>query len=422
MPPGSWACDFLQTYDIFSSDSSRLVLWRGAQDFLVAGCYRQVVQSDAQDAPSTGAEEHPVGRLPEEWVALLAARGLPRYRAEQVFRWIHARGVMLTEQMSNLPKSLRAELDDDGLTAPLRIGHARRSADGSCKLQLLTNDDFAIETVLLPAAATDSESVLGLASEEDTQADGNIRVTQCISSQVGCALGCVFCASGVNGLERQMSAAEIVAQVLLGRSELSARETLRQVVFMGMGEPLANYDATARAIRLLAHPQGLALPLRRMTVSTAGLPEQIRRLAADFNGEVGLAVSIHQADDRKRSLLMPINSRFGLAELCEALRAYPLRRGAHLTIEYTLIRDCNASLEDAQALAKLLRGLRVKVNLIPLNPVEHADLEAPAHQQVLAFQDVLRRRGLLCFVRRRRGDDVAAACGQLALKLSAQQG
>jgi len=385
------------------------------------------VQSDGPDSnPDDGL--HPVGRLPEEWTTLLSARGQPRYRADQVFGWIHARGIMAPEQMSNLPKSLRAQLDDEGLKAPLRIGPTHHAADGTRKLQLLTDDEHAVETVLLPAIGddpvgenlTEGPDEPDEPDELDEAASTTTRVTQCISTQVGCALGCVFCASGVGGLKRNMSAAEIVAQVLLGRSQLAADESLRHVVFMGMGEPLHNYDATTRAIRLLTHPRGMALPLRRITISTAGLPEQIRRLGEDFGGKLALAVSLHQADDSKRTSLMPINRRFGLTELRRALRDYPLRPKARLTIEYTLISGKNDAPEDALALVKLLRGLRAKVNLIPLNPVDHADLVAPRQQQVLAFQDNLRRGGLLCFLRRPRGDDVSAACGQLTLKSSKQ--
>jgi 23S rRNA (adenine2503-C2)-methyltransferase len=242
-----------------------------------------------------------------------------------------------------------------------------------------------------------------------------IRVTQCISTQVGCAQGCVFCASGVAGLKRNLGADEIVAQVLTGRARLDAGERLTNVVYMGMGEPLANYEATARSLRLLTHPEGLALSSRRVTISTSGLVPEIARLGQDFGGKVGLAISLHAADDDTRTRLMPINKKYPLAVLMDALRAYPLPPRRRITIEYTLVAGKNDTPLEARKLVKVLRGLPVKVNLIPMNPIEASSLAPPAMTGVLAFQKTLCDAGYSCFIRRRRGDDVAAACGQLAL-------
>jgi 23S rRNA (adenine2503-C2)-methyltransferase len=228
-------------------------------------------------------------------------------------------------------------------------------------------------------------------------------------------MGCVFCASGIAGLDRHMSADEIVSQVLLGRSLLNEGERLSHVVFMGMGEPLHNYEATALACRTLTDPAGIALSPRRLTVSTSGLVPEIDRLGGDFEGQIGLAISLHNADDARRSALMPINDKYPLAELMACLRRYPLRRGRRITIEYTLVAGQNDALDDARALAELLDGLRVKINLIPMNPIEHSKLGPPAPDRVLAFQQILKDAGYLCFVRRRRGDDVSAACGQLVM-------
>jgi len=241
-------------------------------------------------------------------------------------------------------------------------------------------------------------------------------VTQCISSQVGCAMGCVFCASGIAGLKRHMTAAEIVSQVILGRVAVDPNERVRNVVFMGMGEPLANYDAVARALVLLTHPDGLGLSRRRVTVSTSGLVPEIDRLGRDFAGQVQLAVSLHAANDAQRSSIMPINKKYPLAELMDALKRYPLPKRRRITIEYTLIEGVNASATDAKELARVLRGLPSKVNLIPMNAVEENPLGAPSWSTVDAFQDVLRGLGVPSFVRRRKGDDIAAACGQLALR------
>jgi 23S rRNA (adenine2503-C2)-methyltransferase len=339
---------------------------------------------------------HPVARLPEEWVARMIEWGEPAYRGKQIFDWIHRRGVLDPAEMSNVPKALRARLEEEGLGWPLEIVSSHESADGTRKLLLGMPDGERVETVLIPQAGDDSV------------------VTQCISSQVGCAMGCVFCASGVAGLKRQMTDAEIVAQVLLGRRELAVGRRVRNVVFMGMGEPLHNYDAVARALVLLTHPGGLDLSKRRVTVSTSGLVKQIDRLGRDFDGQVQLAISLHAVRDDARSAIMPVNRKHGLAELVEALRRYPLSKRQRITVEYTLIEGVNDSPRDAREMVQLLRGIPVKVNLIPMNPISASSLAAPDQGHVLRFQEELTRRGLSVFVRKTRGDDVAAACGQLA--------
>jgi 23S rRNA (adenine2503-C2)-methyltransferase len=228
-------------------------------------------------------------------------------------------------------------------------------------------------------------------------------------------MGCAFCASGLAGLKRNMSAAEIVAQVLLGRAALDETSRLAGIVFMGMGEPLANYPALSRSIALLSHPDGLGMSLRRMTVSTSGLVPEIERLARDFSGQIQLAVSVHASDVDTRTRLMPINKKYPLPELIAAIRRYPLPRRRRLTIEYTLVDGVNDSRDSATSLARLLQGIRCKVNLIPMNPVPDAGLSAPTDDVVESFQRVLRDEGIDTFLRRRRGDDIAAACGQLAL-------
>jgi 23S rRNA (adenine2503-C2)-methyltransferase len=228
-------------------------------------------------------------------------------------------------------------------------------------------------------------------------------------------MGCVFCASGVAGLKRHLGPEEIVAQVLLGRSLLEEGEQLRNVVLMGMGEPLHNYDATARALKLLILPDGINLSSRRVTVSTSGLVPEIDRLGRDFAGQVTLAISLHATTDAQRSALMPINKKHPLAELMAALRRYPLPKRRRITIEYTLVAGQNDAHEDAKRLVGLLRGIPVKVNLIPMNPIQTSTLEPPRGPRVLEFQRVLLDAGYSCFIRRRRGDDVDAACGQLAL-------
>ena len=307
-----------------------------------------------------------------------------------------------------------------------------RAADGTRKLLVRLADGASVETVLIPEIPRISGALPSpvepegdadaAALEDDLEAPaddlgpaGPLRVTQCISTQVGCAMGCVFCASGVAGLKRQMGADEIVAQVLVGRAALEPNEALRGVVLMGMGEPLHNYDATVRALRLLTHPDGIGLSSRRVTVSTSGLVPEIDRLGEDFHGQIGLAVSLHAADEVTRSRLVPINRKYPLATLMAALRRYPLPHRRRITIEYTLIAAQNDSDEDARKLAILLERLPVKINLIPMNPVAAIDLSPPPLPRILAFQKRLCDAGYSCFIRRRRGSDVSAACGQLAL-------
>ena len=351
--------------------------------------------------------------LPHEWEARMGEWGEPRYRALQVFRWIHQRGVLDPQAMSDLPKSLRGHLAEAGLGAPLALSSRARASDGTEKLLVELADGRRVETVLIPRGAVAPRDVYAPVPEDGEQAGQQL--TQCISTQVGCAMGCRFCASGVAGLKRHLSAAEIIAQVLLSRSLLAAQERLSGIVLMGMGEPLHNYPAVARALCLLRHPQGVGMSLRRVTLSTSGLVPEIDRLAQDFGGQVQLAVSVHAPDSQTRLQLMPIERKYSLSELVQALRRYPLPGMRRITIEYTLIDGLNDSPDHARRLCRLLNGLRVKVNLIPMNPVPGAPFGAPAQAAVDHFQRVLRAAGVDTFVRQRKGDDIAAACGQLAL-------
>ncbi|AKF06711.1 23S rRNA (adenine(2503)-C(2))-methyltransferase RlmN [Sandaracinus amylolyticus] len=367
--------------------------------------------------PELAPPAHPLERLPEEWAAVLESWGEPKYRGLQVFRWLHQRGVFDAEQMTDLPKSLRRKLADESLVPPLSIAQAHESEDGTRKLLVSLPDARTVETVLIPMKSTQPGD--GYTPEDDSEdvEPTSAWVTQCISSQVGCAMACTFCASGIAGFKRHLSAAEIVGQVLAGRDQLEASgERVRNVVFMGMGEPLHNYAAVARALTLLCHPDGLGLSKRRVTVSTSGLVPEIDRLGTEFGGQVQLAISLHATSDERRSEVMPINKKYPLAELLAALKRYPLPKRRRITIEYTLIEGVNASTGDAKALAKLLRGIPVKVNLIPMNAVDDNPLRAPSWETVDAFQETLRGQGVPNFVRRRKGDDIAAACGQLALR------
>ena len=362
---------------------------------------------------------HPLARLPEEWETLMLRAGQPRYRARQIFRWLHAHTSDSPEEMSNLPRPLRARLSQEQLSLEREIVAVRRAKDGTRKVLLKFGQEARIECVVIPMkplAPSDDADLAAVPEDDEAQAaEGPTRVTVCLSTQHGCAMGCVFCASGRAGLLRGLSAAEVIEQVRVAKRQLEPGEQLRNLVFMGMGEPLHNYAETARALRVLTHPDGMDLSLRRITVSTVGLVPGIDKLGEDFGGKVGLAVSLHAATDELREKIVPMNSRYSVSDIMAALRRYPLPRRRRITLEYTLMQDVNDSLEHARQLVRLLRGLRVKVNLIPMNPVTGAGLEASSPERVTAFQEVVVGAGVSCFVRVRRGDGVDAACGQLAL-------
>jgi 23S rRNA (adenine2503-C2)-methyltransferase len=390
-------------------------------------------------AAASRSFDHPLARLPEEWESFAVRHGGRAFHGKQVFRWIQARGVLDPRAMTDLPARLREALSFESL-AVADLAQERRAADDTRKLVVRLADGATVESVLIPelprregelpspfgddadaSAAPDDDddddvpAPSGRSERSRAEAAKVRRVTQCISTQVGCAMGCVFCASGVAGLKRHLAPEEIVAQVLLGRARLEGAEQLRNVVYMGMGEPLHNYEATVRSVRLLTHPDGIGLSTRKVTISTSGLVPEIERLGRDFGGQIGLAVSLHAADDETRSRLMPINRRYPLPRLMEALRAYPLPRRRRITIEYTLVSGKNDGPKEARKLAQLLRGIPVKVNLIPMNPIAASPLGPPEQARIYEFQRIVTQAGYSCFIRRRRGDDVSAACGQLAL-------
>jgi 23S rRNA (adenine2503-C2)-methyltransferase len=316
--------------------------------------------------------------------------GLPPFRARQVFSWIHARGVSSTEPMTNLSKELRARVAGLGSLAPLELDAELKAEDGTRKLRLRCRDGAAIETVLIP--------------EEG-------KLTQCVSSQVGCGLGCAFCATGAMGLRRNLRPGEIVDQVYRARA---LAEHISNLVFMGMGEPLNNLAAVLAAVDNLCNDLGQNFSPRRITISTAGVVpgiDELGRLAP----QLGLAVSLNATTDEVRSRLMPVNKRWPLAELFAALRRYPLPRRRRITFEYVLIAGVNDAVADARRLPRLLDGIRCKVNLIAYNPAPNSEaLAAPTDDAVEAFAERLRDKDLPTYVRRSRGQEIAAACGQLA--------
>lgn len=327
----------------------------------------------------------------EDLAAWLAARGIAPYRAAQILRWVHRRRVTDFEAMTDLSRELRAILAAHWRIAPPAIRERLVSADGTEKFLFGLEDGEAVEGVLLPERG---------------------HLTLCVSSQVGCAQGCRFCLTGRGGFRRNLRPAEIVGQVLAVRRAIPEPERLTNLVFMGMGEPLANLENLLRALAVLTDADlGAGFAAKRITVSTAGLVPQM--LEFGRKSRVSLAVSLNAADDETRSRLMPVNRTWPLAELLAACRGYPLPPGRRLTFEYILIRGVNDAPEDARRLCRLLAPLRCKVNLIPFNPHPGSGFSRPAEETILAFQEVLLAARLTAIIRRSKGEDILAACGQL---------
>ncbi len=326
--------------------------------------------------------------------------GEPRYRAEQICSWVYQHRAGKFEDMSNLPAGLRTKFAEQFTLRPLAKAGETGSKDTTRKFLFRLEDGQLIETVLIPA----SPSLYG------ERAD---RRTVCISSQVGCAYGCKFCASGLDGWKRNLSAGEIVAQ-FLAVEELSG-EKINNIVFMGMGEPFANYDNLLRAITIINAQWGLGLGARHMTVSTSGLAPRIRDFA-EQPLQVRLAISLHGATDDVRGKIMPVNRKHPLEELMEACAHYTSRKKQHLTFEYILIRGVNDTDEQAHALARHARRLKAKINLIPYNTVTGLEWERPEESVQEHFLKLVVDQGAFATLRREKGHDIAAACGQLRLQ------
>jgi 23S rRNA (adenine2503-C2)-methyltransferase len=324
-------------------------------------------------------------------------RGHPAYRARQVVRWVFDRRAESFEAMSDLPKGLRAELDADWLVFGTEAAHHHVSPDGTDKLLLRCQDGKNVECVLM------------------VEAD---RRTVCISSQVGCGMGCVFCASGLKGVERNLTTAEILEQVLRARNLLPPDDRLTNLVVMGMGESLANLDNLIPALDRLCSPEGLNFGQRRVTISTVGLPEKIRKLAAK-DRQYHLAVSLHAPTEELRDELVPVNEKIGLTAVLEAADDYFNRTGRQVTFEYVLLADLNDRLEDAEALGRLLGGRKAHVNLIPYNPVAGLPYRRPSGEVIRRFERIVRGRGVSVSVRKTKGREIDAACGQLRRRFQA---
>jgi len=333
-----------------------------------------------------------LGLLLEELETWAEAEGASRYRGRQVFAWLHKKRIYNIDKMTDLPRPLVERLEALSPLLPASLEKTFESRDGTRKLLIRFPDGRAVETVVMVEAAG--------------------KVSVCVSTQVGCPVRCVFCRSGSKGLVRNLSAEEIVSQLYLALTALRPEETLTGVVFMGSGEPLLNLEATVRALKLMTHPSGLKLSHRKVTVSTVGIPARISELARSMDHRVSLAVSLHAPDDATRSRLVP-GVRAPIRSILAALRTFPVAPGRKIMFEYVLVKGINDSPAHAESLARLLKGLPAKVNLLPLNPHDATDLQPPETEIADRFQQALMERGILTFQRRKRGDDQLAACGQL---------
>lgn len=385
------------------------------------------------------------GQSYDDLTQFMQRLGEKRYRGEQLFRWIHARGATTLADMTDVSAKLRARLQTDGLVrvGTLGLDKVQLAQDGTRKLRFVTQDQRLLESVLIPDddarqwATLETEKRPGPEAgpdpgpdpddDSDPDDDGpweRKKLTQCVSSQVGCVLDCAFCATAKLGFGRNLTTGEMVSQIYQAEAflrglpaddptRLSGGDAVTNLVFMGMGEPLHNFEALLQTLRILLHPLGRNFSRRRITVSTAGLVPGIAKLAASGIG-VNLAVSLNATRDEVRNHLMPINRTYPLSRLLSVLRDFPLDRRQRITIEYVLLKGVNDSLDDARRLPELLRGIPVKLNLIPWNPHPEADFQRPEKQTVAAFQAECMRLGFTTYVRKTRGDDISAACGQLA--------
>lgn len=325
---------------------------------------------------------------------VLAARGVERFRARQVFRWIWKHGVTDVAQMTNLGRDLRETLARETAIGTPVIDQRDVSVDGTTKFVLRLHDGRRIESVYIP----------------DTPAQ-----TFCISTQVGCAMACAFCLTGRMGLVRHLTAGEIAGQARILAGALGLLGTPINIVLMGMGEPLHNYDATMQALRILTDADGLAIPARRITLSTVGLVPLLDRLAQE-SLLPNLAISLHATTEAQRAALVPPSKKYGLEAILDACRRFPVRARSRITFEYVLLAGVNDSVDDARRLAALLRGMRAKVNLIPLNASAGIPFSRPSDAQVDLFGRTLADLDVIVSVRRSRGRDIRAACGQLIVE------
>jgi 23S rRNA (adenine2503-C2)-methyltransferase len=333
---------------------------------------------------------------PEEWGLVLQ----PNYRRDQIAEWIYTKRANSIAEMTNLPANLRKQLEDAYDFSALKLVKLQGSHDTTRKLLWQLRSGDYIESVLIPASL-------------DLFGERSDRFTLCLSTQVGCAYGCKFCASGLEGFKRNLTAGEIVAQIL--ETERETKTAINNLVFMGMGEPLANYANLMKALEIINAPWGVGIGARHITISTSGLAPQIRELAKQPL-QIRLALSLHGATDDVRQQIMPVNRKYPLAELLDACAEYQAHKRKMMTLEYILIEGVNDSVAQAALLAKHARRLHAKVNLIPYNKVDGLDWRRPSDFVIDRFAEVVKGGDVTATVRREKGHDIDAACGQLRLK------
>jgi len=329
---------------------------------------------------------------PEELERALHDMGEPKYRGRQIFKWIYKKGAEAFSGMTNLPKALAEALGKRFSLNSFQDVEKHQSSDGTIKLVFKLNDDKYIESVIISSGK---------------------RSTICVSTQLGCRFGCAFCASGMNGFQRDLTPAEMLDQIIYAKFHLN--KNLTNYVFMGMGEPLDNYENLIKAINIMNHKDGLEIGARRITISTCGIIPAIKRLQ-DLDMQINLSISLHATTDRLRDKLMPVNKAYPLNQLIETVNAYAKSSNRKTTVEYVLIKGINDSLADANALAGIARKLWAKINIIPYSPVKGLDLSAPLAKGVEKFANRLTESGASVMIRMSKGKDIQAACGQLAGK------
>jgi len=312
------------------------------------------------------------------------------FRASQIFKWIYQKQTLNFDRMTNLSSALKGKLKTDFDFFNQTILKKQVSSDGTIKILFELHDKERIETVLIPTST---------------------RATVCVSTQAGCKFGCRFCASGIGGWKRNLDCAEILDQILYMK-KIAQKKSLSHLVFMGVGEPLDNYDNLIKAIRIINSSKGINIAARRITISTCGLIPKIEKLAGE-GMQIELAVSLHGSSNESRNVLMPINKKYPVKDLIETCKRYNKATKRQITFEYILIKDVTCTDEAARELGRLLKGLLCKINLIPYNPIEEFDHEPPSRNKMFAFKSILARQGIHSTIRTPRGRDISGACGQL---------
>jgi 23S rRNA (adenine2503-C2)-methyltransferase len=331
---------------------------------------------------------------PSELVEFLGSFGKERYRSIQILRWLYQKGVESFDEMTNLSKRFRQELSQIGFISTLSTLNMEQARDGTKKFLFQLKDGNRIESVLIP---------------------DKTRLTLCLSTQVGCALGCRFCLTGKIGWKRDLMVSEILNQILAVRKMLPEKTSITNIVLMGMGEPLANYKNTLKAIELMAHPDAFKFSSRKITLSTVGLLPELEQLAEE-KISFRLAISLNASEEETRSDLMPVNRRYPLNKILALCKKFPLRPRTRITFEYVMVEGINDSSQDAKRLLKILRGIPSKVNLIPLNEAPEIPFKKTSEEKIKRFQEILLEGGLTAIVRTSKGREISAACGQLQAK------